>query len=415
MMVLFEIRAKLTAIYQKYDFIFRFAVKFVLVLMGFMMIRNDFSANAALSKTVIVIGMAAFGSILPFSLTLLLMLAYLVLQILSASSLMAITVFIFCLIMYCFFLRFTPKQGAAVVAVPVLRSIGIPYAVPLTLGGFGDLFSIIPTCCGIFLYYMLAVVKDNLTITIDSLKGNTDAAFDIYMNVINQLIKNPAMYVTMLAYALCITVVYFVRRMKMDYSFEISIAVGTVILVIVNLIGGLKYDMGSTLVAVIFGALISGLITFVVQFFYRVLNYAATENVQFEDDDYYYYVKAVPKLRVSNAKKPVRKVVTLHARDEDDDEDELEDEVMDAVSDIVFREEKERSSTVVISEGADDGLFEDDDYEEEQDPLAQTKNGEKPAAAVTPAEPVVPSAKTTVTKDGKVLNVIFEDDEDEDE
>ena len=35
------------------------------------------------------------------------------------------------------------------------------------------------------------------------------------------------------------------------------------------------------------------------QFLFMNLDYARTERVQFEDDDYYYYVKAVPKKTVA--------------------------------------------------------------------------------------------------------------------
>jgi hypothetical protein len=41
----------------------------------------------------------------------------------------------------------------------------------------------------------------------------------------------------------------------------------------------------------------------VVQFFKTVVDYSRVENTQFEDDDYYYYVKAVPKLQTGNKNK----------------------------------------------------------------------------------------------------------------
>jgi hypothetical protein len=38
------------------------------------------------------------------------------------------------------------------------------------------------------------------------------------------------------------------------------------------------------------------------------VDYSRTEYVQFEDDDYYYYVKAVPKLTVSAPDVKVQKI-----------------------------------------------------------------------------------------------------------
>ena len=45
------------------------------------------------------------------------------------------------------------------------------------------------------------------------------------------------------------------------------------------------------------GIALAGLVTAVVQLFVFLPDYKGTESVQFEDEDYYYYVRAVPKLR----------------------------------------------------------------------------------------------------------------------
>lgn len=43
------------------------------------------------------------------------------------------------------------------------------------------------------------------------------------------------------------------------------------------------------------------------------LDYARTEKVQFEDDEYYYYVKAVPKMAVAVPEKRVKRITTQRA------------------------------------------------------------------------------------------------------
>jgi disulfide oxidoreductase YuzD len=40
------------------------------------------------------------------------------------------------------------------------------------------------------------------------------------------------------------------------------------------------------------------------------VDYTRTERVQFEDDEYYYYVKAVPKNMIAEPKKTVKKIVS---------------------------------------------------------------------------------------------------------
>jgi hypothetical protein len=47
---------------------------------------------------------------------------------------------------------------------------------------------------------------------------------------------------------------------------------------------------------VLVGSIVGGIIALIVRFGQGILDYQHTERVQFEDDDYYYYVKAVPKI-----------------------------------------------------------------------------------------------------------------------
>ena len=47
------------------------------------------------------------------------------------------------------------------------------------------------------------------------------------------------------------------------------------------------------------------------------LDYTRIEHVQFEDDDYYYFVKAVPKITVTTPEKKVKRINTRKIVHED--------------------------------------------------------------------------------------------------
>ena len=61
------------------------------------------------------------------------------------------------------------------------------------------------------------------------------------------------------------------------------------------------------------------LIAYIVQFFRLTLDYHGTRKLQFEDDEYYYYVTAVPKIKVAAVDKTVTRIVP----DEDDENQDL--------------------------------------------------------------------------------------------
>ena len=79
---------------------------------------------------------------------------------------------------------------------------------------------------------------------------------------------------------------------------------------VILLLGDLIYDTKVSVIGVMFGTAVSVLLAKVLQFFVLNLDYSRTEKVQFEDDEYYYYVKAVPKITVSTPTKTVKKINT---------------------------------------------------------------------------------------------------------
>ena len=77
---------------------------------------------------------------------------------------------------------------------------------------------------------------------------------------------------------------------------------------VIVLIGSLMLKTDTSLVELIIGSVVSIIISFIIHFFVFSVDYSRTEHTQFEDDEYYYYVKAVPKITVSTPNKKVKKI-----------------------------------------------------------------------------------------------------------
>ena len=58
-----------------------------------------------------------------------------------------------------------------------------------------------------------------------------------------------------------------------------------------------RLDVDISVGGLLLGAIVATAIAFLFKLFTFSVDYAKTERVQFEDDGYYYYVKAVPKIR----------------------------------------------------------------------------------------------------------------------
>ena len=90
------------------------------------------------------------------------------------------------------------------------------------------------------------------------------------------------------------------------------------------------------------GTLVSLLLVQIIQFLRLSLNYAGVENLQFEDEEYYYYVRAVPKNSITTKKKRVKR---FNAHLFSERVTYLEKEELKRVQDAITgeREEKEDS------------------------------------------------------------------------
>jgi hypothetical protein len=199
-------------------------------------------------------------------------------------------------------------------AIPILFFLKIPYIIPLLLGIISTPIAIIPTACGVFVYYVLEVIKTAVT-----MQQNTsieDILLQLYTNIIDSLLGNMQMIMTIVIFALILLVVYFVRKMKFNYAFEISIAAGALTSILGFLISDLILNKSDQIIAMIFGTIVSAGIVFAINFFKLTLDYSGVEFVQFEDDVYYYYVKAVPKITVTTPQMRVKHINVKNASQE---------------------------------------------------------------------------------------------------
>ncbi|MBR3338655.1 MAG: hypothetical protein IKG19_01280 [Lachnospiraceae bacterium] len=91
---------------------------------------------------------------------------------------------------------------------------------------------------------------------------------------------------------------------------------------------------------IMIGAMFTVVIALIVQFFFLSVDYSRTETMEFEDDDYYYYVKAVPKQYAY--KNRVREIESVNQyRDLDEIDNGQETQVES--SDVDFEERLEES------------------------------------------------------------------------
>ena len=159
--------------------------------------------------------------------------------------------------------------------------------------------------CGTITYYLILFIKENAQ-TISDLE--TEEAIGKFRFVIDGLLGNQEIIIVLIAFSVIVITVYVIRMLSIDHSWTIGICVGGVLGATILLIGDLSFDTHISLLSLILGMIVSLLLAVGLQFFVFNVDYSRTEYVQFEDDEYYYYVKAVPKNSVPQTKVKVKKI-----------------------------------------------------------------------------------------------------------
>jgi hypothetical protein len=207
--------------------------------------------------------------------------------------------------MFLLYFRFSPKDTLAVVLTPLFYFMGLPYVMPLAMGLLGTPASMVSVGFGVVVAFLISYFSSNATAF--GSDGVEEAANE-FQSIVSGIVGNKSMMVMIVAFAITIVIVYLIRRSSVDNSWKIAISAGAISLIICILVGNLIFDTDIALAGVIIGTVVSALLMLVVEFFSFSLDYSRTEKVQFEDDEYYYYVKAVPKVTVSTPERRVKKI-----------------------------------------------------------------------------------------------------------
>lgn len=328
MMQILEFRARLKELYQKFQMFIDPVLRFIVAFVTFTVINNSIGYDARFDKITIVFLLSLLCAFTPSSVLVFFAMVLSLAHIYSVAKLLSILMIFVFLVLYLLFVRFTPKFGYVVLGIPILFGLHIPYLFPILLGLIATPLTILPAGCGVAVYFLIHVIKGEIAATVDITE--LEDILPLYLNVIDKIVKNNQLIMTVAVFAIIITVVYVVRRLKIEYAYEIAIGVGAITTIICFLIVFLKLDLPKQIGAMILGTLISAVIVVIIQFFRRVLDYTAVENVQFEDDDYYYYVKAVPKINVSMTNVKVKRINAQKVTEPMEEEEEEDDDFTSA-------------------------------------------------------------------------------------
>ncbi len=305
MTTLLVFREQLKNFYSKYEVYITPVSKFLLALVSLLVINRSMGYMSALKSFLVVLLLSLICSVLPINFILVIAAAVTLGHLYSLSMECALVALVLYLLLFILYLRFSPKDTLAVLLTPICFVLKVPYVIPIAAGLVGSPFSIVSVSCGVIVYYTLnyMTVSASVLATFEE-----DGSLEKFRYVLDGMMTNKAMLVTLVAFAATIAVVYLIRRLNVDYSWTIAMVAGALVDVLIMLFGDLIYSTNISLVGLVLGSVVAVAIAKALEFFVFNVDYSRTERVQFEDDEYYYYVKAVPKNSVSAPQKHVKTI-----------------------------------------------------------------------------------------------------------
>lgn len=307
MTALLELRENLKKIYSRNEAFILPVIKFLLSFIVLSIINGKMGYMTKIDNMAIVLIVSLLCSFLPTGFMVVFAMLFTLLHMYALSIETAAVGLVVFLLLYLLFLRFTAKEALVVVLTPILCMLKLPYVMPVAMGLIGTPASCVSVGCGVVVYYLIQAVISNAP-TINSM-GAEEATAKLRL-LIDGMLGNKAMLIMIVAFTVTVIVVYLIRRMSVDHSWTIAMAAGVLIEIMILLVGDFMYDTNLSILSALLGAIVTVIACKVIEFFRFCLDYSRTEKVQFEDDEYYYYVKAVPKMTVSAPTNTVKKINT---------------------------------------------------------------------------------------------------------
>jgi hypothetical protein len=186
-------------------------------------------------------------------------------------------------------------------ALPVAYAVNLHFLVPIIAGLVFGPGAAVPVVFGLlFTRYVLLVEANlpSLAVPEGGMSMVGERLIANFRSLVDGMVSDRLMIGLAAAFVVTVIVVCFIRRLAIVNAWTIAITAGCILELAALILGDMLFEIGINLPYVFVGIVFSFMLAQIVRFFIFNVDYLRIENVQFEDEDYYYYVKAIPKVMV---------------------------------------------------------------------------------------------------------------------
>lgn len=294
-----DIRESLREFYGKYDAYIVPAGKFLLALLSFCLINGRLGQLSLLNNILVVLILALFCSILSEN-AIVVIGTGMVIGHLYALSIPALLVGGgILLILLLVYFGIAAKQGYVLIFTMLALTLKIPAVIPIFLGLLGTPFLAVAMCFGVASFYIIEAVS-GYSGTAAAVEQTTEVPLGMLtdiQNLIRGIVAERELFLMVVVLIAALILVYVIRRMAIRQAWRIAVVAGTLVYFAVYSVGAIMLGISGGILWAVLGSILAVVLGMAAQLLFFNVDYARSMRVQFEDDSYYYYVQAIPKIK----------------------------------------------------------------------------------------------------------------------
>ncbi|MFI3171384.1 MAG: hypothetical protein R3Y58_03290 [Eubacteriales bacterium] len=290
-------RNKVAEIYSENTRVIDIAARFVLGLIVFSYINRNIGFMESLDSFIVILGLSVVCSFVPLTCMIIIASFIMLLHIYAASLVLAGCAAVVVVVLYIFYFRFSPKQSIAFLMTPLALGLHVPYVLPIACGLLLGPVAAVATSCGVVAYYMIDIIGEmSGTLSGDGIDGMLEDA----ISFAEQLIKCEEMMVYIIVIMVTLCAVTALKHLAIEHAWKIAVGTGCIVSLITVIIVGSVLGAEFSLFGALLGNVLAILVGLGLEIVFMNVDFKKAETLEFEDDDYHYYVKAVPKIRTKS-------------------------------------------------------------------------------------------------------------------
>lgn len=298
-------KEQLQSIYAKHSMFIEIGLKFILGFLVFGLINSKIGFMEAASGIVCTVGLSVICAFLPLTIMTIAATVLLLLHFYSLSIAAMIVVAVVFLLLYIFLLRFCFNKTWIVLLVAVAFALKVPFVIPVAVGLLATPIYIIPVVCGTAIYYVIYYIKSSSS---TFAAEGANEIMEIALTCAKQVAANKEMWIMIAAVGICVLLVYGIRTRFFDHAWKIASVVGSVASVVVCAVGNIVLNLHISYIVIGVSGVLAVVAGLLLEILFFAVDYSRTEQLEFEDDEYHYYVKAIPKYAVTAPEKQVKQI-----------------------------------------------------------------------------------------------------------